>query len=69
MLFRSADNYMAFANMGGFPSITLPLGFDQELPFGGNLTGKPFKESELLSIASVIEKCTGLKDIVAKEGK
>lgn len=64
-----ADNYMAFANMGGFPSITLPLGFDQELPFGGNLTGKPFKESELLSIASVIEKCTGLKDIVAKEGK
>lgn len=64
-----ADNYMAFGNMGGFPSITLPLGFDQELPFGGNLTGKPFKESELLSIASVIEKCTGLKDIVAKEGK
>lgn len=64
-----ADNYMAFGNMGGFPSITLPLGFDQELPFGGNLTGKSFKESELLSIASVIEKCTGLKDIVAKEGK
>ena len=64
-----ADNYMAFANMGGFPSITLPLGFDEKLPFGGNLTGKPFEEAELLSIAANIEKCTGLKDIVAKEGE
>ena len=64
-----ADNYMAFANMGGFPSITLPLGFDEKLPFGGNLTGKPFEEAELLSIAANIEKCTGLMDIVAKEGE
>ena len=68
--YLSADNFMAFANMGGMPSITLPLGFDdQNLPFGGNLTGKPFKEAELLSIASGIEKCTGLKDLIAKEGK
>lgn len=64
-----ADNYMAFANMGGFPSITLPLGFEDNLPFGGNLTGKPFDESGVLSIAKVIEDCTGLKDLVAKEGK
>lgn len=64
-----ADNYMAFANMGGFPSITLPLGFDENLPFGGNLTAKPFKEVELFSIASAIEKTTGLKDLIAKEGE
>ena len=64
-----ADNYMAFANMGGFPSITLPLGFDDNLPFGGNLTGKPFDESGVLSIAKAIENATGLKDLVAKEGK
>ena len=64
-----ADNYMAFANMGGFPSITLPLGFDEKLPFGGNLTAKPFDESCLLSIAKTIENCTGLKDLVAKEGE
>ena len=64
-----ADNFMAFANMGGFPSITLPLGFDEKLPFGGNLTGKPFDESNVLAIAKSIENCTGLKDLVAKEGK
>ena len=51
-----ADNYMAFANMGGFPSISIPLGFDNGLPFGANLTGKPFAESEVLSIANNLEK-------------
>ena len=64
-----ADNFMAFANMGGMPSITLPLGFDNGLPFGGNLTAKPFDESNLFSIAKAIEEVTGLKDLVAKEGK
>ncbi len=64
-----ADNFMAFANMGGFPSITLPIGFDNGLPFGANLTTKPFEESNLLSIANHIEHATGLADLVAKEGK
>ncbi len=64
-----ADNFMAFANMGGFPSITVPLGFDDNLPFGGNLTGKPFDESGVLAIAKTIENLTGLKDLVAKEGE
>ena len=63
-----ADNYMAFANMGGFPSITLPIGFENGLPFGGNLTSKPFDESNLLNIATYIEKGTGLKNLV-KKGK
>ena len=64
-----ADNYMAFANMGGMPSITLPLGFEEGLPFGANLTGKPFDESGLLAIANEIEKSIGIKDLIAKEGK
>lgn len=62
-----ADNYMAFANMGGFPSITLPIGFETGMPLGANLTCKPFAESNLFSIATVIENGTGLKDLVAKE--
>lgn len=64
-----ADNYMAFANMGGFPSITLPIGFENGLPFGGNLTCKPFDESNLLSIAQQIEDSTGLANISAERGK
>ncbi|MBO6280431.1 MAG: Asp-tRNA(Asn)/Glu-tRNA(Gln) amidotransferase subunit GatA [Bacilli bacterium] len=60
-----ADNYMAFANLGGFPSITIPIGFCDGLPFGGNLTAKPFDESNLLNIANELEKKTGLANIVA----
>ena len=64
-----ADNYMAFANMGGYPSICLPLGFENGLPFGVNLTCKPFEESKLFSMAREIEDITGLANITAGEGK
>ena len=63
-----ANDYMAFANMGGYPSITLPLGFVQNLPFGVNLTGKPFSESLLFSMAKSIENTTNIHDLVAKKG-
>ena len=64
-----ADNYMAFGNMGGYPSITLPIGFENNMPFGANLTCKPFDEVNLFSIANEIEKGTGSKDLVAKESR
>ena len=64
-----ADNYMAFGNMGGYPSITLPIGFENNMPFGANLTCKPFDEVNLFTIANEIEKGTGLKDLVAKENR
>ena len=64
-----ADNYLAFANMSGMPSITLPIGFENGLPFGANLTSKIFDESNLLNIAYHLEQVTGLKDIVAKKGE
>lgn len=64
-----ADNYMAIGNFGGFPSITLPLGFSNGMPFGANLTCKIFDEENLFRIASGIEKVTGLKDLTAKGGK
>ena len=62
-----ADNYMAFANMGGFPSITLPLGFEEGMPFGVNITSNIFKEKDLFNIAYQVEQITGLKDLVAGE--
>ena len=62
-----ADNYMAYANMGGFPSITLLIGFENNMPFGGNFTSKPFSEADLLNIANQFEKLTGLENLVAKE--
>lgn len=62
-----ADNYMAYGNMGGYPSITLPIGFKDKLPFGINLTAKPFDEVNLLNIANAVESVTGLKDLVAED--
>ncbi len=61
-----SDNYLAFGNMGGFPSITLPVGLENNMPFGANLSAKPFCEAELLNIASVLEEGTGLKDLVSE---
>ena len=59
-----SDNYLAFANLGGYPSITLPLGFENDMPFGVNLTSHHFTESKVLKIAQVVENITGLKDLV-----
>ena len=61
-----SDNYLAFANLGGYPSITLPLGFEQNMPFGVNLTSHHFTEAKLLKIAQVVEDTTGLKDLSKK---
>lgn len=64
-----ADNYLAFGNFGGFPSLTLPIGFKDNLPFGGNVTGRPFEESKVLNVCNIIEKHTGYKNLSIKEGK
>lgn len=61
--FLIAENYLAYANFGGYPSITLPIGFDNGLPIGANLTCKSFEEAKLLSIADKIESSTGLSNL------
>ena len=62
-----ADNYLAIANFGGQPSLTLPIGFDQGMPLGGNLIGKIFDEANVLNIAQQIEDITGLANLIAPE--
>ena len=61
------DNHMALANFSGSPSITLPLGFKNDLPFGINITTRPFEEKKLFDIALNIEEITKLKDLVANK--
>ena len=60
-----ADNLMSIANFGGQPSISLPLGFEDNLPLGVNVMGKLFDESLVLAFAKKIEEITGLKNLVA----
>ena len=61
-----ADNVMAFGNFGGYPSLTLPIGIKDGLPFGANLTTAPFNESKLFNIAFKIEQHTGYINLNAR---
>jgi len=62
-----ADNWMAIGNFAGLPSLTLPIGFKDKLPFGGNINGRCFDEETVLLIGKSIENHTGFKNIYAKE--
>jgi len=61
-----ADNHLVLGNFAGLPSITLPIGISEGMPFGANISGKPFADKEVLQMAYEIEKITGLKNLVAK---
>lgn len=50
-----ADNYMVIGNFAGLPSLTLPCGFKDNMPFGFNLTCRAFEEAKLFNIAKALE--------------
>ena len=52
------DDVLVFhANMGGFPSLSLPIGFNSEnLPIGLQIIGNNFEEATIYKLASFIEK-------------
>ena len=62
-----ADNHMVIGNFTGCPSITLPMGYSNDLPVGINLTCNPFSEQNMFNISSVIEEITGLADVVKED--
>ena len=64
-----ADNYLALANFAGTPSLTLPIGMKDGLPFGANISGRAFDEQMVFDSALAIEESTGLKNLSAKEDK
>lgn len=61
-----AENHMVIGNFTGYPSMTLPLGFEENCPIGVNITCKAFDEVNMFNIGLAIEESTGLKDLVAK---
>ena len=62
-----AENHLVIGNFGGLPSLTQPMGFKDNLPFGVNITCNPFKEADMFNIALAIEEITGLKDLVKED--
>ena len=59
-----ADNHMVIANFAGLPSMTVPMGYINDLPIGVNLTANPFKEQTMFDVALAIEEASGLADAV-----
>lgn len=57
------NNYLAMANLGGFPSLTIPFALDKGLPLGVNLTGKAFNDALILNLGYQIEQITGLYNL------
>ena len=57
------ENYLAIANFGGYPSISIPSDKINSMPIGISLTGR-FKEDALvLNIANKLEELLGDKDV------
>lgn len=62
------ENHLAIGNFGGFPSITLPYTFVNDMPVGVNITGRVKEDDVVLNMASKVEELTNLKDIYSKVG-
>ncbi|WAM23906.1 amidase [Myxococcus sp. NMCA1] len=51
--------FVRLANLTGFPSLSVPAGFDEEgLPVGVQLTGRPYEEHLLLRLGRVVEQAS-----------
>ena len=59
-----AENHLVIGNFGGFPSITLPLMFQEGLPIGINLTAAVKDDLELLDLAKGVETIIDFEKIL-----
>lgn len=63
------DNHLIIGNFGGYPSITIPSGFINNMPISINITGRAKEDDVVLNIAHKIESTLGLKDTISKGGR
>ncbi len=63
------EEHLQIGNFGGFPSITIPNGFINNLPVGINITGKCYDDQNVLNIAYALESKMNYKNQIAKEVK
>ena len=60
------ENHMAIGNFGGFPSISIPSGFVNDMPIGLSLTSGVLEDQKLLDIAYALESKMNYKGQIAK---
>src|SRR5574344_458036 len=63
------ENHMAIGNFGGFPSITIPSGFVNNMPVGVSITSGIKRDLDLLNIAYAIESTMPYKGQLARRDK
>ena len=63
------EEHLQVGNFGGFPSITIPDGFVDNLPVAINITGNCYDDANVLNIAYALEKSFDYKNQIAKEVK
>ena len=61
------EEHLQIGNFGGFPSITIPNGFVDNLPVGVNLTGNCYDDENVLNIAYALESNMNYKNQIARE--
>lgn len=65
--FLILGNHMVIGNFGGYPSITIPSGFVDNMPVGINITGRVMEDDVVLNIANKIEGSMEYANKIAKE--
>lgn len=58
-------NHLAIGNFGGFPSISIPSGFVNNMPVSVNITGSIKEDAVVLNIANKLEEVLGYKGQVS----
>ena len=66
---EALEEHLQVGNFGGFPSITIPDGFVNDLPVAMNITGNCYDDTNVLNIAYGIESLMDYKNQIAKEVK
>lgn len=57
-------NHMVIGNFGGFPSISIPSGFVNDMPVSINITGRVREDALVLNMANKLEEVLGYRGLV-----
>lgn len=63
------EEHLQIGNFGGYPSITIPNGFVDNMPVAFNITGKCYDDENVLNIAYAFENAMNYKNQISKEVK
>ena len=63
------ENHMALGNLGGLPSLSLPICMSENMPIAINVMGRPYEEQMVLNVSAAIESKFPYKNMIAKESK